>query len=91
MRRGFKRARKKEPAVKNLLQTEPEAFKIGHWIQKAIYELITTGNKLEQILDNLTFKKDNKTIYFQQEDNFLKGRITNILYRYEPIPLISRM
>lgn len=95
MRRGFKRARKKEIIVESLLKTEPEAFKIGHWVQKAIYELVTTGNELEQILDDLTFKQtfkqDTKIIYFQQEDNSLKDKITNILYEYNTNPRLEQL
>jgi len=91
MKRGFARARKKEDRVQALLAEEKDAFKIGHWVQKGIYELHQNSALLDNPLgvdilkDNLTYKK----IRFTDESPELQQKVIDILKRYQQKPILN--
>ncbi|MGF1488632.1 MAG: hypothetical protein ACFBSE_16225 [Prochloraceae cyanobacterium] len=91
MKRGFARARKKEDRVKALLAEEKDVFKIGHWVQKGIYELHQDLALLDNYLgidilkDNLTYKKNR----FTDEAPELQQKVIDILKRYQQKPILK--
>lgn len=94
MHRGFKRARKREPLISKLLEEESEPIRIGHWVQKAIYEICRSDRDFNSILENLTFRKWSENtvtqiLSFEDETKTVRDRVTNILAKYRANPILN--
>ena len=95
MRRGFLRARKKEPKVSALLEEESAPLRIGHWVQKGIFELhqmklLNDFVGVDKITQNLVFQKNSITLKFNQETAEVKQRVKDILKKYQANPILQK-
>lgn len=97
MKRGFYRARKKEPKVAERLDRESEAIRIGHWVQKGIYVFVKQPKFLESdryfkvLLKKLVYRPDeNSKICISQESLPVRFRVAKILQKYRQNPILHR-
>ncbi|MBC6478068.1 MAG: PD-(D/E)XK nuclease family protein [Hormoscilla sp. GM7CHS1pb] len=85
MKRGFTKARKKEPQVKALLEQDNTAQRIGILAQKGVYEfhqnspILYRRDAVEQVAEILQLSQESATV---------QARVTAILKKYGENPIL---
>ena len=83
--RGYKRARKKEPLIKELVNVDNTAQKIGHLAQRGVYEfhqdiqLLSEANGVETVAEILGLS---------QESSEVRERLEKALNNYYQKPIL---
>ncbi len=85
MKRGFIKARKKEPAVALLLNQNNIPQRIGHLAQKGVYEfhhnaMFGVNNAVEKVAE---------TLQLNQEAAIVQERVISILKKYHAAPFLA--
>lgn len=85
MKRGFTKARSKEPVIAALLKQNNKHQQIGHLAQRGVYEfhqnnlILARENGLEQVIEALQLS---------QETEEVQQKIVDILKRYQEFPIL---
>jgi len=85
MKRGFTKARKKEPHVKALLEQDNTAQRIGILAQKGVYEfhqnspILYRRDAVEQVAEILQLSQESATV---------QARVTAIIKKYRENPIL---
>ncbi len=85
MKRGFNKARSKEPEVKALANQNNQHQQIGHLAQRGVYEfhqnnlILDRENGLEKVVEALQLS---------QETEEIQKRVTGVLKRYQEFPIL---
>lgn len=85
MKRGFQKARKKEPSVADLLDKDNIPERIGHLAQKGIYEFHQDTELLNQ---SDGAEKVAEILELNQEADEVQGRVISILINYHKNPIL---
>lgn len=85
MKRGFNKARKREPEVEKLLTIESPAIRIGHLAQRGVYEFHQQPQMLERIdaVDEIA-----EIIKLNKELPEVQQRVIFILTEYQQQPIL---
>lgn len=85
MKRGFSKARSKEPEVKALANQNNQHQQIGHLAQRGVYEfhqnnlILDRENGLEKVIE---------VLQLSQETEEIQQKIVEILRRYQELPIL---
>ena len=85
MKRGFSKARSKEPEVAALVNQNNQYQQIGHFAQRGVYEfhqnnlILNRENGLEKVIEALQLR---------QETEEIQQRIIEVLKRYQKFPIL---
>lgn len=85
MKRGFSKARSKEPEVAALVNQNNQYQQIGHLAQRGVYEfhqnnlILDRENGLEKVVEALQLR---------QETEAIQQRIIEVLKRYQELPIL---
>ena len=85
MKRGFNKARSKEPAIAALLKQNNKHQQIGHLAQSGVYEFHCNNLILDQ--DN-GLKQVVEALQLSQESEDVQQRIIQVLKRYQEFPIL---
>lgn len=86
MKRGFIKARKKEPCVAELLNQDNIPQRIGHLAQRGVYEF---HQDAEILSENNAVEKVAEILQLTQESAVVKERVVSILQKYHAEPFFA--
>lgn len=85
MKRGFSKARSKEPAIAALLKQNNKHQQIGHLAQRGVYEF----HQQNLVLDREQgLEKVVEALQLSQETEEIQKRIIGVLKRYQEFPIL---
>lgn len=86
MKRGFIKARKKEPAIALLLNQDNIPQRIGHLAQRGVYEFHQDAEVLGR---NNAVENVAEILQLNQESAVVRERVTSILKKYHTQPFLA--
>ncbi|WP_319421973.1 PD-(D/E)XK nuclease family protein [Pleurocapsa sp. FMAR1] len=84
-KRGYSRARKKEPLIKELVNVDNTAQKIGHLAQRGVYEF---HQNIQLLSEPDGVRKVAEMLRLSQESDEVRERVESILDNYYQKPIL---